>query len=106
MRRTASGLLHHSDRGSQYCSVDYQVELRAHGILTSMSGRGNCFDNSMVETFFKTLKSELVGRTTFETRADVAAAIGRYIDGFYTPILRHSALDFTSPAHFEKMAAS
>ena len=76
MRRTASGLLHHSDRGSQYCSVDYQAELRAHGILTVMSGRGNCFDNSMVETFFKTLKSELVWRTAFETRADAAAAVG------------------------------
>lgn len=106
MRSPASGLVHHSDRGRQYSSVDYQAELRAHGILTVMSGRGNHFDNAMVETFFKTLKSELVGRTTFETRADAAAAIGRYIDGFYTPILRHSALDFTSPAHFEKMAAS
>ena len=61
MRSPASGLVHHSDRGSQYCSVDYQAALRANGILTAMSGRGNCFDNAMVETFFKTLKSELVG---------------------------------------------
>ena len=57
MRSPVSGLVHHSDRGSQYCTVDYQAELRAHGILTAMSGRGNCFDNAMVETFFKTLKS-------------------------------------------------
>src|SRR5215210_9075832 len=105
MRRPAAGLIHHSDRGSQYCSMDYQAELKANGILISMSGRGNCFDNAMVETFFKTLKSELVWRTAFETRADAAAAIGRYIDGFYNPIRRHSALDFTSPARFEKMAA-
>jgi transposase InsO family protein len=86
--------------------VDYQAELRAHGILISMSGRGNCFDNAMVETFFKTLKSELVWRTAFETRDDAAVAIGRYIDGFYNPIRRHSALDFTSPVQFEKMAAT
>jgi transposase InsO family protein len=106
MRRPAAGLIHHSDRGSQYCSMDYQAELRAHGILISMSRRGNCFDNAMVETFFKTLKSELVWRTAFETRDDAAVAIGRYIDGFYNPIRRHSALDFTSPAQFEKIAAT
>ncbi|SDE58127.1 Integrase core domain-containing protein [Belnapia rosea] len=106
MRRPAAGLIHHSDRGSQYCSTDYQAELEALGILISMSGRGNCFDNLMVETFFKTLKSELVWRTAFETRADVAAAIGRYIDGFYNLIRRHSALDFTSPAQFEEMAVT
>ena len=106
MRRPAAGLIHHSDRGSQYCSVDYQAELKAHGILISMFGRGNCFDNAMVETFFKTLKSELVWRTAFETRVDAAAAIGRYIDGFYNPIRRRSALDFTSPAQFEKMATA
>jgi transposase InsO family protein len=106
MRRPAAGLIHHSDRGSQYYSVDYQAELKAHGILISMSGWGNCFDNAMVETFFKRLRSELIWRTAFETRADAAAAIGRYIDGFYNPIRRHSALDFTSPAQFEKMAAT
>lgn len=105
MRRPAASLIHHSDRGSQYCSVDYQAELKANGILISMSGRGNCFDNAMVETFFKTLKSELVWRTAFETRDDAAKAIGRYIDGFYNPVRRHSALDFTSPAQFERMAA-
>ena len=60
VRRPAAGLIHHSDRGSQYCSIDYQAELSKHGILISMSGKGNCYDNSMVETFFKTLKSELV----------------------------------------------
>jgi transposase InsO family protein len=105
MRRPAAGLIHHSDRGSQYCATDYQAELRKHGILISMSGRGNCYDNAMVETFFKTLKSELVWRTTFETRRDAEQAIGCYIDGFYNPIRRHSALSFTSPSQFEKMAA-
>ena len=102
MRRPAAGLIHHSDRGSQYCSIDYQAELRRHGILISMSGKGNCYDNAMVETFFKTLKSELVWRTVFYTRQEADQAIGRYIDGFYNPVRRHSALDFTSPAQFEK----
>jgi transposase InsO family protein len=105
MRHPPAGLIHHSDRGSQYCSIDYQAELRKHRILISMSGTGNCYDNSMVETFFKTLKSELVWRTVFDTRQEAVQAIGRYIDGFYNPIRRHSALDFTSPNQFEKMAA-
>ena len=86
MRRPAAGLIHHSDRGSQYCSIDYQAELKKHGILVSMSGKGNCYDNAMVETFFKTLKSELVWRTVFYTRQDADQAIGRYIDGFYNPV--------------------
>ena len=90
---------------AQYCSIDYQAELRKHGILTSMSGKGNCYDNAMVETFFKTLKSELVWRTIFDTRLAATQAIGRYIDGFYNPVRRHSALDFISPNQFEKIAA-
>jgi putative transposase len=105
MRRPAAGLIHHSDRGSQYCSIDYQAELRKHGTLISMSGKGNCYDNAMGETFFKTLKSELVRRTIFHTRQEADQAIGRYIDGFYNPVRRHSALDFTSPAQFEKATA-
>lgn len=106
VRRPEAGLLHHSDRGSQYCSIEYQAELRRHGILISMSGKGNCYDNSMVETFFKTLKSELVWRTAFQTRAEASQALARYIDGFYNPVRRHSALDFVSPAQFERRTAS
>ncbi len=68
-----------------------------------MSGKGNCYDNAMVETFFKTLKSELVWRTIFFTRPQAIQAIARYIDGFYNPVRRHSALDFTSPVQFEKL---
>jgi transposase InsO family protein len=106
VRRPEAGLLHHSDRGSQYCSIEYQGELRKHGVLISMSGKGNCYDNSMVEAFFKTLKSELVWRTAFQTRAEASQALARYIDGFYNPVRRHSALDFVSPAQFERRTAS
>lgn len=105
MRHPAAGLIHHSDRGSQYCSIDYQAELRRRGILISMSGKGNCFDNAMAETFFKTLKSELVWRTVFQSRSEAERAIARYIDGFYNPVRRHSALDFISPVQFERRAA-
>jgi putative transposase len=79
---------------------------RKRGIWISMSGKGNCYDNAMVETFFKTLKSELVWRTIFYTRAEAKHAIGRYIDGFYNPVRRHSALDFSSPARFERLAVN
>ena len=106
IRRPRAGLLHHSDRGSQYCSKEYQAELRRHGIMISMSGTGNCYDNAMVETFFKTLKSELVWRTVFLTRAEACTALARYIDGFYNPRRRHSALGFISPAQFERRIAS
>jgi len=104
IRQPRKDLIHHSDRGSQYCSTAYQAELRKHGIQISMSGRGNCYDNSVVETFFKTLKSELVWRTVFQTRAEAKDAIGRYIDGFYNPVRRHSTLDFVSPVQFERLA--
>ena len=106
IRRPPEGLIHHSDRGSQYCSIDYQSAPRRRGIWISMSGKGNCYDNAMVETFFKTLKSELVWRTTFHTRAEAEQAIARYIDGFYNPVRRHSALDYLSPAHFERKAVN
>ena len=105
VRCPSAGLIHHADRGSQYCSVEYQAELRKNGISISMSGKGNCFDNAMVETFFKTLKAELVWRTLFQSRIEAASAIGRYIDGFYNPVRRHSALDFISPLQFEGRAA-
>jgi putative transposase len=104
IRRPDKGLIHHSDRGSQYCATTYQAALKKHGLQVSMSGKGNCFDNAVVETFFKTLKSELVWRTVFQTRAEAKQAIGRYIEGFYNPVRRHSTLDFVSPVQFERLA--
>ena len=99
-------LIHHSDRGSQYCANAYQARLRDNGIAISMSGKGNAYDNAMVETFFKTLKTELVWKTKFSTRQEATSAIARYIDGFYNPSRRHSALGYISPVQFERLAGS
>jgi transposase InsO family protein len=101
-RNPAPGLVHHSDRGSQYCSVDYQALLRRRGILISMSGRGNCYDNSMVETFFKTIKTELIWPIAWQSRQQAENAVARYIDGFCNPARRHSSLGFQSPIAFER----
>jgi putative transposase len=101
LRRPSPGLIQHTDRGSQYCSDDYQRLLKAHGIIPSMSGKGNGYDNAMVETVFKTIKSELIWRISFQTRSAAELALGRYIDGFYNPRRRHSALGYKSPASFE-----
>jgi putative transposase len=68
-----------------------------------MSGKGNCYDNAMVETVFKTIKSELICRTVFQTRNEAIKAVGEYIDGFYNPVRKHSALGYKSPIQFEAM---
>jgi putative transposase len=101
LRQPPRGLIHHSDRGSQYCSDDYRRLLRDNGFIASMSGRGNCYDNAMVETVFKTIKSELIWRTAFTSRDQASKAIGQYIEGFYNPRRRHSSLGYVSPATFE-----
>jgi len=103
LRRPPAGLIHHSDRGSQYCSADYRRLLRNHGFVASMSGRGNCYDNAMVETVFKTIKSELIWRTAFSSRDEASKAIGQYIEGFYNPRRRHSSLGYKSPTTYETM---
>ncbi len=105
LRQPPPGCLHHTDRGSQYCSHDYQKLLRRHHFEVSMSGKGNCFDNAVVETFFKTLKAELIWRRSWETRRQVELALFEYINGFYNPRRRHSALAGKSPVAFERKAA-
>ena len=112
-RQPPPGLIHHSDRGSQYCSGDYRKLLADHKIGASMSGKGNCYGskrrrrrhNAMVETVFKTIKSEMIWRTIWQSRRPADNAIGRYIDGFYNPVRRHSALGYKSPCRFEAEAA-
>ena len=85
MRQPKTGILHHSDRGSQYCSYDYQRILGRHGFILSMSGKGNCYDNAMVETVFKTIKSELIWRTSYQSRRQAENAIARYMMAFIIP---------------------
>ena len=103
-RPTRSALTHHSDRGSQYASHDYRALLGAEGIVCSMSRRGNCWDNAVVESFFGTLKTELV-ETTWPTRAAAVAAVTDYIDVFYNRRRRHSSLGYVSPVTFELQQA-
>ena len=105
LRRPPKGCIHHTDRGSQYCSHDYQKILRQHGFQASMSGTGNCYDNAAVETFFKTIKAELLWQRSWRTRRDAEIAIFEYINGFYNPRRRHSALGWKSPLAFEAKAA-
>jgi len=99
------GCIHHTDRGSQYCSHDYQKLLRQHRFKVSMSGAGNCYDNAAIETFFKTIKAELLWQRSWPTRRSAEIAIFEYINGFYNPRRRHSALAWKSPMAFEAQAA-
>jgi transposase InsO family protein len=105
LRSPPPDCIFHSDRGSQYCSHDYQKILREHGFKTSMSGKGNCYDNAAVETFFKTIKAELIWRRSWETRRQAETAIFQYINGFYNPRRRHSTLGGKSPLAFERQVA-
>ena len=105
LRQPPKSCIHHTDRGPQYCSGDYQKRLSTHGFEASMSGKGNCYDNSMVETFFKSLKAELIWRNRWETRRQAEGAIFQYINGFYNPRRRHSSIGGKSPLAFERKAA-
>ncbi|MBI3241785.1 MAG: IS3 family transposase [Chloroflexi bacterium] len=104
-RRPAAGVIHHSDRGSQYASAEYRAELALHRPVASMSRSGNCYDNAPMESFFATLKSELIHRCTFSSRAQARQEIVSYIEGFYNPTRRHSALGYRSPMEFESATA-
>jgi putative transposase len=94
-------LLHHSDRGCQYASADYRDQLAGHGLEPSMSRAGNCYDNAAMESFWSTLKLELVYRQTFLSRAQAQTAIFDYIETFYNRKRFHSALGYKSPVDFE-----
>jgi putative transposase len=95
------GLIHHSDRGSQYASHDFQKLLRDQGIACSMSGAGNCYDNAVAESFFALLKRERVHRWYYRTRAEATADIFQYIEIFYNRQRRHSYASQMSPEQFE-----
>lgn len=111
-RHPEAGVLHHSDRGSQYCSHDYQQLLRSYGMTASMSRKGNCWDNAPMESFFNSLKNERVFHRCYANRAEAKADLFDYIEVFYNRKRRHSSLNYESPAtHYaawlerEKLAA-
>ena len=103
-RQPEPGLLHHSDRGSTYASGLYQDLLEQNHIVCSMSRKGNCWDNAVVESFFSTLDFECGNQKAFPTQADAHRAVGDYILGFYNPTRLHSYLGYTSPMEFERAA--
>jgi putative transposase len=103
-RRPEPGSVHHSDRGVQYACGAFQRALKRHGMVPSMSRKGDPYDNAVAESFFRTLKVELVYRRRFRTRAEAKAAIVSYIELFYNSRRRHSSLGYLSPNDFEKQA--
>ena len=100
-RHPTPGLIFHSDRGRQYASQAYRTEWAAHGMVASMSGTGDCYDNAVAERFFATFEFELIMRNDWPTRADARRAIFRYIETWYNRKRRHSTLGYVSPAAYE-----
>ena len=101
-RQPAPGLIHHSDRGSQYSAGAYRAELAAHGMIASMSRKGDCYDNAVAESFFSTLEFELLMKHNWDTREDARRAIFRYIETWYNRKRRHSTLGYISPVEYEQ----
>ena len=101
-RGKPDALLHHSDRGSQYTSEQFQRLMADHGVTCSMSRAGNCWDNAAMESFFSSLKTERTARTTYRTRNQAKADVFDYIERFYNPRRRHSTIGYLSPVEFEE----
>ena len=100
-RNYPKGVMMHTDRGSQYCSKRYQRLIKNQALLCSMSGKGNCYDNAVCESFFHTLKVELVYQRHYETRDQAKRSIFWYIEAYYNRVRRHSSIDYKSPINFE-----
>jgi putative transposase len=101
-RRRPNGVVHHSDQGTQYTSIAFGLRCREAGIRPSMGSVGDCYDNAMCESFFATLECELLARQRFRTHHEAELAIFEFIEGWYNPYRRHSALGYRSPADFER----
>jgi putative transposase len=99
-RKPAPGVVIHSDRGIQYASKSFRERLEKHGLIQSMSGKGNCYDNAVTETFFKTLKTELVYTEHYRTREEARNSLFEYIEVFYNRKRKHSALGYKSPVEY------
>ena len=102
-RKPKAGVIHHSDRGSQYCSSDYQTLLTEYGMLASMSRKGNCWDNAPTESFFNSLKNERTHHARYATRDEAKQDTFEYIEMFYNRRRRHSALNYLSPAAYHRL---
>ena len=100
-RRPPAGLIHHTDQGATYTSVAYQRQLQQTGLVPSMSRKGNCYDNAVAESFFSTLKNELVHEQTFHTHNDAQAAVFEFIEIFYNRQRLHQTLGYVTPVQFE-----
>jgi putative transposase len=105
-RKPKPGLVHHTDRGGQYLSAEYQERLDANGIVSSMSRPGHCQDNAVAESLFHTLKAEWIYHFDFVTREQARLAIFDYVEGFYNTTRMHSTLGFRAPNEYEKMNAA
>lgn len=106
IQREAAGVIHHSDHGSQYTSLAFGSRCNAFGIRVSMGSVGDCYDNAMAESFFASLECELIDRSTFRSHADARLALFDYIEAWYNPHRRHSALGQVSPINFEQRAVA
>jgi putative transposase len=104
-QRRPQGVVHHSDQGSQYTSLAFGERCKAAGVRPSMGSVGDCFDNAMCESFFATLECELLARRRFTTPAEARMAVFEFIEGWYNPHRRHSALDYLSPINYERRMA-
>ena len=103
-RKPPQGVIHHSGRGSQYCSDAFQALLSKHDFICSMSGKGNCYDNAVMESFYHTLKVELVYGQRYRTRGEAQTSVFDYIEIFYNKQRLHSSLDYQTPEAFERAA--
>ena len=104
-RHPAAGLTHHSNRGSEYASARYQMLLQQHSIQASMSRKGDCYDNAMMESFFSSLKTECVHQRSYQSYSEAKLALFEWIEVFYNRQRRHSSLDYLSPAAYEEQQA-
>lgn len=102
-RRPEHGVIHHSDQGCQYTSIEFGARCRNAGVRPSMGSVGDCYDNAMCESFFATLECELLDRTRFRDHDEAKAALFDFIEGWYNTHRRHSSIDYNSPAHFEHL---
>lgn len=101
-QRRPQGVIHHSDQGCQYTSIAFGIRCKQAGVRPSMGSVGDCYDNAMCESFFATLECELLERTRFRNQVEARMAIFEFIEGWYNPHRRHSALDYRSPVDYER----